>query len=131
MRRKWLICTELCLWKEILSLQRIRHFKNLQSIYFAYDVGIISSYSTGISYSNRMYWAHYLVQTFKNSIFWIVAPSLWRIMLWFCFISGAEAILNTIDFCSWHMLSCKDFISSHSTAFITRFYCKCVSILNN
>ena len=34
-----------CLWKEILSQQRIRHFKILQSIYFAYDVGIISSYS--------------------------------------------------------------------------------------
>jgi len=28
-----------------LSQQRIRHFKILQSIYFAYDVGIISSYS--------------------------------------------------------------------------------------
>jgi len=36
---------EHCLWKEILSQQRIRHFKILQSIYFAYDVGIISSYS--------------------------------------------------------------------------------------
>jgi len=34
-----------CLWKEILSQQRIRHFKNLQSVYFAYDVGLISSYS--------------------------------------------------------------------------------------
>jgi len=34
-----------CLWKEVLSQQRIRHFKILQSIYFAYDVGIISSYS--------------------------------------------------------------------------------------
>jgi len=33
-----------CLWKEILSQQRIRHFKILQSIYFAYDVSIISSY---------------------------------------------------------------------------------------
>ena len=33
------------LWKEILSQQRMRHFKILQSIYFAYDVGIISSYS--------------------------------------------------------------------------------------
>jgi len=33
------------LWKDILSQQRIRHFKILQSIYFAYDVGIISSYS--------------------------------------------------------------------------------------
>jgi len=33
-----------CLWKEILSQQRIRHSKILQSIYFAYDVGIISSY---------------------------------------------------------------------------------------
>jgi len=32
-----------CLWKEILSQQRIRHFKVLQSIYFAHDVGIISS----------------------------------------------------------------------------------------
>jgi len=28
------------LWKEILSQQRIRCFKILQSIYFAYDVGI-------------------------------------------------------------------------------------------
>jgi len=37
---------EYCLWKEILCQQRIRHFKILQSIYFAYDVGIISSYST-------------------------------------------------------------------------------------
>jgi len=27
-----------CLWKEILSQQRIRHFKILQSIYFADDV---------------------------------------------------------------------------------------------
>jgi len=35
-------CT-MCLWKEILSQQRIRHFKILQSIYFAYNVGIISS----------------------------------------------------------------------------------------
>ena len=34
-----------CLWKDILSQQRIRHLKILQSIYFAYDVGIISSYS--------------------------------------------------------------------------------------
>jgi len=34
-----------CLWKEVFSQQRIRHFKILQSIYFAYDVGIISSYS--------------------------------------------------------------------------------------
>jgi len=34
-----------CLWKEILSQQRIRHFKILQSVYFAYDVGIISYYS--------------------------------------------------------------------------------------
>jgi len=32
-----------CLWNEILSQQRIRHFKILQSIYFAYGVGIISS----------------------------------------------------------------------------------------
>jgi len=31
---------QLCLWKEILSQQRIRHFKIL---HFAYDVGIISS----------------------------------------------------------------------------------------
>jgi len=37
-----------CIWKEILSQQRIRHFKILQSIYFAYDVGIISSYSNRI-----------------------------------------------------------------------------------
>ena len=36
------------LWKEILSQQRIRHFEILQSIYFAYDVGIISSYSNRI-----------------------------------------------------------------------------------
>jgi len=27
-----------CLWKEILSQQRIRHLKILQSIYFAYDI---------------------------------------------------------------------------------------------
>jgi len=33
-----------CLWKEVLSQQRIRHFKILQSIYFAHDVGISSSY---------------------------------------------------------------------------------------
>jgi len=33
------------LWNEILSQQRIKHFKILQSIYFAYEVGIISSYS--------------------------------------------------------------------------------------
>jgi len=38
-----------CLWKEIISQQRIRHFKILQSIYFAYDVGIISSYSDRIN----------------------------------------------------------------------------------
>ena len=38
----------ICLWKEILSQQRIRHFKILQSIYFAYDVRIISSYSNRI-----------------------------------------------------------------------------------
>jgi len=47
--RKWsfLKCSDLivlnviffgCLWKEILSQQRIKHFKILQSIYFAYDV---------------------------------------------------------------------------------------------
>jgi len=33
-----------CLWKEIHSQQRIRHFKILQSMYFAFDVGITSSY---------------------------------------------------------------------------------------
>jgi len=32
------------LWQKILSQQRIRHFEILQSIYFAYDVDIISSY---------------------------------------------------------------------------------------
>ena len=32
-----------CMWKEVLSQQRIRQFKILQSMYFAYDVGIISS----------------------------------------------------------------------------------------
>jgi len=32
--------------KEVLSQLRIRHFKILQSIYFAYEVGIISSYLT-------------------------------------------------------------------------------------
>jgi len=37
-----------CLWKEILPQQRIRHFKILQSIYFAYDVSIFSSYSNRI-----------------------------------------------------------------------------------
>jgi len=43
-------CTdEGCLWKEILSQLRTRHFKILQSIYFAYDVGIISSYSNRIN----------------------------------------------------------------------------------
>ena len=31
--------------KSQISQQRIRHSKILQSIYFAYDVGIISSYS--------------------------------------------------------------------------------------
>jgi len=36
------------LWKEILSQQRIRHFKILQSIYFAYDVVVIRSYSNRI-----------------------------------------------------------------------------------
>jgi len=41
---------ESCPWIEILSQQRIRHFKILQSIYFAYDVGIISSYS------DRFFW---------------------------------------------------------------------------
>jgi len=40
---------EYCLWKEILSKQRIRHFKIVQSIYFAYDAGIISSYSNRMS----------------------------------------------------------------------------------
>ena len=37
--------TKQCLWKEILSQQRIRHFKILQSVYFAYDVGMLNSYS--------------------------------------------------------------------------------------
>jgi len=37
-----------CLWKVVLSQQRIRHLKILQSVYFAYDVGIISSYSNRI-----------------------------------------------------------------------------------
>jgi len=36
------------LWKEILSQQRIKHSKILQSVYFAYDVGIISPYSNRI-----------------------------------------------------------------------------------
>jgi len=36
--------TNHCLWKEILSQQRIRHFKIVQSMYFVYDVGV-SSYS--------------------------------------------------------------------------------------
>jgi len=36
------------LWEEILSQQRIKHCKILQSTYFAYDVGIISSYSNRI-----------------------------------------------------------------------------------
>ena len=44
-----ILAVKYCLWKEILSQQRIRHFKILQSIYFACDVGIISSYS------NRMW----------------------------------------------------------------------------
>ena len=34
-----------CLWKKILSQPRIKRFKILQSIYFAHDVGITSSYS--------------------------------------------------------------------------------------
>jgi len=38
-------CLRQCLWKQILSQKRIRHFKILQSIYCAYDVRIISSYS--------------------------------------------------------------------------------------
>ena len=42
-----------CLLKEILSQQIIRHFKILQSIYFAYDVGIISSYSHLHTLSNN------------------------------------------------------------------------------
>jgi len=36
---------DFCLWKEILSQQTIRHFKISQSIYLAYDVDIIGSYS--------------------------------------------------------------------------------------
>jgi len=32
----------------ILSQQKIRHFKILQSMYFVYEVGIISSYSNRI-----------------------------------------------------------------------------------
>jgi len=35
----------ICLWKEMLSQQRIRHVKILHNIHFAYDVGIISSCS--------------------------------------------------------------------------------------
>ena len=46
------------LWKEILSQQRIRHFKILQSIYFAYDVGIISSYSNRIKMITQSRWLH-------------------------------------------------------------------------
>ena len=48
----YMALVEHSLWKEILSQQRIKHCKILQSTYFAYDVGIISSYS------NRMfcYW---------------------------------------------------------------------------
>jgi len=45
-RQEELIEWVCCLWKEILSQQRIRHYKILQSTYFAYDVGIISSYSS-------------------------------------------------------------------------------------
>jgi len=44
-KRNQLETTKHCLWKEILPQKRIRHYKILQSIYFAYDVGIISSYS--------------------------------------------------------------------------------------
>jgi len=44
---KYPVCISLdfSLWKEILSQQRMKHFEILQSIYFAYDAGIISSYS--------------------------------------------------------------------------------------
>ena len=42
-----------CLWKEILSQQRIRHFKISQSIYFVYDVGIISSHSKWLRTATR------------------------------------------------------------------------------
>jgi len=34
----------------MLSQERIKHFNIIQSIYFAYDVGIISSYSNRICY---------------------------------------------------------------------------------
>jgi len=60
-----------CLWKEILSQQRIRHFKILQSIYFAYDVGIISSYSNriGIISSYSSMWASSaLIQILENHL---------------------------------------------------------------
>jgi len=39
-----------CIWKETLSQQKIRHFNILQSIHFAYDVAIISSYSNRMIY---------------------------------------------------------------------------------
>jgi len=45
---------EHCLWKEILSQQRIRHFKILQSIHFAHDEGSISSYSNRISHTHSL-----------------------------------------------------------------------------
>ena len=45
-----------CLWKDILFQQIIRHFKILQSIYFAYDVGVISSYSNRIYMSTKRTW---------------------------------------------------------------------------
>ena len=38
------LANKYCLWKKILSQNRIRHVRS-QSIYFAYKVGIISSYS--------------------------------------------------------------------------------------
>jgi len=42
-----MVATAYCLWKKILSQQRTKDFKILQNVYFAYDAGIISSYSNG------------------------------------------------------------------------------------
>jgi len=47
------IITRFCLWKEILSQHRIRHYKTLQRIGFAYKAGIISSYSNRINLHNK------------------------------------------------------------------------------
>ena len=73
-----------CLWKEILSQQRIRHFKILQSRYFAYDVRIISSYSNNCCANSMVVLEVWLCHTVvRGSLFKLSLVQIYRTWLLF------------------------------------------------